>query len=285
MAETKCLIAGLPSSGKSTYIGALWYNLRNMGNVIEMKLIDQPNNVPDNVTHLNGLKDNWVKLTKIDRTNSNASDNVQLNLLDKESNERIQLNVPDFLGETFQGIIDLKNDEKLQVWCKEADSLLYMMNEISPGQFVDDTHQDSDEGNEDIQPMPELLSKDMSDAAQNIMILKFLLSQKKFKKVVVALTWWDEVTQNGEHPIDPDAYLKRASPALYNFIKYYFEPVTVVGISGQGMSYPETNDKTSIVYKEFQQEMVKKTKEGKRAFIGIGDQISYDLSLPIHLLI
>lgn len=285
MAETKCLIAGLPSSGKSTYIGALWYNLRNLKSVLDMKLIDSPENLPEDITHLNGLKDNWVKIKKIDRTNSNAADNVQLNLVRKDSNEVLRLNIPDFLGETFQGIIDLQNDEKLQLWCKESESLLYMMNEISPGQFEDDNHHDPDETNDEVYTLPELQSKDMAPAAQNIMILKYLLSQKVFRKVVIALTWWDEVTQNGKIIVDPDQHLQSTSPALYNFIKYRIPSAIIVGISGQGRKYLEVNGENMEAEKAFVDEMVKMTKEGKRAFVGIGNQISYDLSLPIDLLI
>jgi len=285
MSEIKCLIAGLPSSGKSTYIGALWYNLRNLKSVIDMELIDSPENLPENIIHLNGLSDNWIRIKKIDRTNSNAADNVQLNLVHKGSNEIIRLNVPDFLGETFQSIIDLQNDKKLQLWCQDSESLLYMMNEISPGQFEDDNHHDSDEINDEVHTMPDLQSKDMTPATQNIMILKYLLSQKAFKKVVIALTWWDEATQNGKTIVDPEHHLQSTSPALYNFIKYHIPSAKIVGISGQGRKYIEVDGKNPELEKAFIDEMAKMTKEGKRAFVGIGNQISYDLSLPIHLLI
>ena len=38
MSITKCMIAGLPGSGKSTYIGALWYCLMHPEKVGNIKL-------------------------------------------------------------------------------------------------------------------------------------------------------------------------------------------------------------------------------------------------------
>lgn len=271
MKKTSCLIAGLPSSGKSTYIGALWYNLCNRANEMMMK---SSNNLPDDIQHLENLSTHWLKAEKIDRTNSNASDSVLLNMEVKETGKSLSVAVPDFLGETFLGIIDMEDTKKLVEWCNNANTLLYMVNDVSPGRFDDDDEHGQEENGGGNQDIPSLISKNMSEAAKNIMILKFLLARKKFEKVVIALTWWDEVTQDGANPASPDKWLCDNSPAFYNFVNHYCANLKVIGLSAQGCEYKEDNHKG----------ILKKTAEGKRAFVEIDDKIIYDLSLPLYML-
>lgn len=51
------MIAGLPSSGKSTYIGALWYCLRHPAKNADLKLVADNNNLPEDISVLNKLSD------------------------------------------------------------------------------------------------------------------------------------------------------------------------------------------------------------------------------------
>lgn len=74
------MIAGLPSSGKSTYIGALWYCLRHPAKNADLKLVADNNNLPEDISVLNKLSDAYKDLRAINRTNSNENERVQLNL-------------------------------------------------------------------------------------------------------------------------------------------------------------------------------------------------------------
>lgn len=67
----KCLIAGLPAAGKSTYIGALAYILLNP--VINQVLMLDEN--PDDLSYLNKLIDPWLNLEKIERTTRGFANN------------------------------------------------------------------------------------------------------------------------------------------------------------------------------------------------------------------
>ena len=55
MSITKCMIAGLPGSGKSTYIGALWYCLMHPEKVGNIKLVADKLYLADDVTVINRL--------------------------------------------------------------------------------------------------------------------------------------------------------------------------------------------------------------------------------------
>ena len=87
------MIAGLPSSGKSTYIGALWYCLRHPAKNADLKLVADNNNLPEDISVLNKLSDAYKDLRAINRTNSNENERVQLNLRVVSTGETIQVEV------------------------------------------------------------------------------------------------------------------------------------------------------------------------------------------------
>ena len=49
MSITKCMIAGLPGSGKSTYIGALWYCLMHPEKIEGIKFVADKMNLADDL--------------------------------------------------------------------------------------------------------------------------------------------------------------------------------------------------------------------------------------------
>ena len=105
MESRKCMIAGLPSSGKSTYIGALWYNLCNSNK----NMLMSAGELPVHIELLEKLSDLWQKIQKIERnsTEQNVVDNVLINLKVKQTGQEIALSVPDFWGEKFYNIIEI----------------------------------------------------------------------------------------------------------------------------------------------------------------------------------
>ena len=126
------MIAGLPSSGKSTYIGALWYCLRHPAKNADLKLVADNNNLPEDISVLNRLSDAYKDMRAINRTNSNENERVQLNLRVVSTGETIQVEVPDFLGETFRDLIELNQSDLLTEWLDNTDSLVYF---ISDGNY------------------------------------------------------------------------------------------------------------------------------------------------------
>ena len=272
MVSKKCMIAGLPSSGKSTYIGALWYNLCNSNK----NMLMSAGELPVQIELLEKLGDLWQKIQKIERssTEQNVVDNVLINLKVKQTGQEIALSVPDFWGEKFYNIIDQNNTDEIVEWCKEADSLFYMVYDVSNGLFYDDDtmEKESEEEND----VPPLETKNMSSSAINIMVLKYLFSHKKIKRLVLAITRWDDVTNNGNDPENPEEWLKSKSPALYNFVKHIYPDALIVGLSAQGCDYDKNNWNKD--------DMLEKTENGVRAFVNDANGICYDLSKPLNYL-
>lgn len=274
MKKINCLLAGLPDTGKSTYIGGLWYNLQNQSTRMVMKASRE---LVDDTQRLESLSDKWLEGVRVDRTTEDKSSSVELRIEQKDNGNVLTINIPDFSGETFRQIIEMTNSKDLDDWCEAADTLFYMANKLEPGHFEDDANIDSPEDEEKKnEEVPPFNSQRMSACAQNIMVLKYLLERKRFKKMIFAISCWDKVTGNGANPENPESWLKSHSPALYNFLKNHQPDSIIVGISAQGLDYEEIDDDAVIT---------NKTKSGERAFVEIGDEIKYDLSLPLYMLI
>ena len=282
MSITKCMIAGLPGSGKSTYIGALWYCLMHPDNIEGIKLVADKMNLADDLTVLNRLSDAYKNVKLIDRNYSDQNETVQINLKVADSDTRLQVEVPDFLGENFRDLVELKESELVSKWLNDTDTLVYFMNEVTPPEFEDDHGPEDDESPMPAKDVPPFSIKTISAVAMNIMVLKCLLSKKTFKKVVIVLSWWDKNTDNGVIPNNPQKYLKEYSPALFNFIQYHIPNFEIIGLSAQGQEYPKEDQGN---YEATKKEIKAKTREGKRSFVEIKDKILHDLSLPLYLLI
>lgn len=280
---TRCMIAGLPSSGKSTYIGALWYCLRHHAKNAKLKMVADTNNLPEDISVLNKLSDAYKNIKPINRTNSNSNEQVQINLKVVETGESIQVEVPDFLGEIFRDLVVLKVSEQLNNWVANTDSLVYFISDVSVGEFEDDFGAEDDDEELQTTDIPPFKITDISPAAMNIMVLKYLLEKKNFRNVVIVLSQWDKQTQNGKDAKDPKEYLKEESPALYHFIEHNIHNAHIIGLSAQGCEYPQVDETDD--YEGVKRDIRRQTSDGKRSFVEVGDDIIYDLSIPLYLLL
>lgn len=276
------MIAGLPGSGKSTYIGALGYCLMHPEKIEGIKMVADKMNLADDLTVLNRLSDAYKYVKLIDRNYSDQNETVQINLKVADSDTRLQVEIPDFLGENFRNLVELKESELVSEWLKDTDTLVYFMNEVTPPEFEDDHGPEDDDSPMPAKEVPQFSIKTISAVAMNIMVLKCLLSKKSFKKVVIVLSWWDQKTNNGTTKNNPQEYLKDNSPALFNFIQHRIPNFEIIGLSAQGQEYPKEDQGNYEVAKK---EIKAKMREGKRSFVEIEDEIIHDLSLPLYLLI
>ena len=296
MSNINCLIAGLPQSGKSTYIGALWYIVQNSKQVIDLCL-EAGNNPPDNVLHLNALLDKWARLQKM-RTPNDVTDNITMNLRRKSDGVEFSLAIPDFRGESIRNIINGIPSETLLSWCEKSISLLYLVNDINVSELCENMKIRDEELHSETTDQeavgieePTFDISQMITPSQDMIILKFLSQNMNFKKVVIGISAWDEIYTT-ENPVTPEEYMKENSPALYNFIKYRFKDVKIIGISAQGdkYKYKDGQENSEIeehkeLVEEFEDMMVQKTQYGKRAYVVMDKNPEYDITLPIDYLI
>ena len=282
---SNCLIAGLPDSGKSTYIGALWYVTQNDSDKGGLSLVASCDNLPENTQQLNTLSRTWVNVEDMDRTSSDIPNSISLILKKHGEEKEFEVHIPDFRGESIRSIVTKNHPKELDDWCEKANGLIYMISDIGRTIFEDDLGCDEDEdvdnNSEKLSQPPQLDPKNITPSTLNMILLKYIKEKLNTNKVVICLSAWDKIEQHWTN--SPEEYLKEKSPALYNFICYHFPEVKFYGLSAQGGNYYE--DDSRKVSKEFKKELQKKMLEGKRAYIYDGTEKSFDITKPIYNLV
>jgi double-GTPase-like protein len=97
MVARRHLVIGLPGSGKTTFIAALWHVVQ--ANEIPSAL--RLHKMDGDRTYLNELRDAWLQCTPVPRTSQHGEKRVRMLLAD-EGNAIHDLWLPDMSGETFQ---------------------------------------------------------------------------------------------------------------------------------------------------------------------------------------
>lgn len=260
----KCLIAGMPSTGKTTYIGALSYLLSNPvdGQVLTFA------EFPEDFSYLNRLQQPWLSIKEVDRTQIGGATNIELNLKSNIDGSVISVSLPDIAGENFQAIVQ-KQSQLIKDWDSEPDSLMLFIKDLNSSVFADEFQ--NDDTNKDTK-LPSFDMKDISNEIQNVLILKELHNLFSWKKLAICFTAWDEYLNYD----NPREYLEQNSRFMNNFIKRYFPDAKLFGISAQGDDYSKENVEL----------LIERTENGQRSFVVTEDgSKSYDLTLPLSSLI
>ena len=265
MNEEYILIAGLPESGKSTYVGALSYVLSHyQGKAL---LQTQANTNP----YVASLAESWMNMEQVNR--SHAEDHERLDFeVKKSEGAPFKLILPDFMGESFQRVIEQKEKPELRNWYSKTKSLFLLMREIRSEFVVED--------NKGVEPtmlpskVDPLTVKLMSFQAKNIMLLKYLDSQMIIDNLILGISAWDELKTKK----NPKSYLKFKMPTFYHFVERYWPNTQVYGISAQGGKYKADDN--------YIDSMQEKAIMGERAYI-VGDDglHDFDITIPLSKLI
>lgn len=268
----KCLIVGLPSAGKSTYIGAFWAIEKDGGTGHKLTCKEYPSDT----TYLDALKKSWLEQTVVKRTVNVEPQDIRLKLHSEATGNELELHIPDFKGEAFQRILSNNVMEKVTEWCNNADSILYFIKYAKEDILQDELPDASAEQNMAEQDTHQKESaimrvEDISEWTQNVMLLKYLHSQVGGKTPLsICFSAWDKV--NTEQPIE--SWVKSKHPFLYNFIQHHFSKVKYYGISAQGLEYDDEK------FDEYQ----RLTEMKQRAYVYTNSR-SYDITEPFDFLI
>jgi len=267
--KRQCLIAGLPDSGKSTYIAALSYLLEhpvdNQQWILGNKAFDK--------TVLNKLSQPWMKVEEVDRTTQGIINSLDFDIIQStKPNEHLLLNLPDMAGETFASLI-MGTTEGFDTMEDSPDCLLYFIRKMPRHVLIEDLTSTDEEKAEPNTQKIEFTIQSISPDIQNILLLKELVKMYGISKLCIILSCWDE-RENEEKPKET---LKANNPFLYNYINYRFPNSPIYGLSAQGAEYLHQPEQTVM--------LLNKTREGTRCFVKLDDNISHDITLPLtHLL-
>jgi hypothetical protein len=255
MINQTILISGLPDSGKTTFIAALWYFIFN-GTAKDDYSADSL--ADTELEYLNTIGGNWAACEKVIRTNRSNLDDVSINLLHNSTGQRWKLDVPDMKGERFNRQFEFRQwDDDFEKILSGAGSLMifvdprdhknkprliYKENQVY--RFFGDTMP------ENINPPNDTWTENL--APSQVKLVDFLQTidyhaSGKIKKIAIIVSCWD-VLKSEENP---ELWCKLHVPLLYQYLlanddlfksKYF-------GLSAQGGSY-DTKESIEILLRK-----------------------------------
>lgn len=91
------MMVGLPASGKSTYVGALFHALKHeKADGFHLEVL------PDQRDYLIKLERDWLSMTPVARSQHHGPKGIELTLRDELYDRSLVLSVPDIAGEEFE---------------------------------------------------------------------------------------------------------------------------------------------------------------------------------------
>lgn len=243
--SSNILFVGLPRSGKTTYLAALWHVLEDQSSLTKLKL----KKLSADRTYLNLIVDAWRTCRPMSRTTLQET-TVALHL-EGDGFGEFTLSVPDLSGEAFdQQIEHRKMSAAHATLFRQADGvLLFVHPDVKSGVQISDQNQLAVSiggttevehvGNEPAAvPVPwkaELLPTQV----QLVELLQFLLELVDRRlRVAVVVSAWDLVEEIGQTPRE---FMSGRMPLLKQFFDANDDILdnAVFGVSAQGGQIPD----------------------------------------------
>ncbi|MEE4208916.1 MAG: hypothetical protein V2I43_06590 [Parvularcula sp.] len=244
-------VIGLPRSGKTTFLAALWHLVT--ADEIEAGL--ECRSTVGNVAYLAEIAECWRRCKPMERTRQLTAAYVTLALTDVSTGLEFDLCFPDVAGENFDNqLMTRELDSEHASWLDHpGGTLLFLSAEASPdgqrlsdlGGLLEAEEEAEPEIAEGTENEPQISAADaeagwtpkmMTEQAKLVELLqigRYLDEQEERRRLAIIISAWDVVADEG---LSPDAWLKRERPLLWQFIKANSDDLEaqVFGVSAQG---------------------------------------------------
>lgn len=234
-------IIGLPFSGKTTFLAALWHMIE-AGEVETKFVLDH---LEGDQRYLNQIATAWRECKPVTRTSMGAETNVKIHARLVKHDQKVVLNFPDLSGESFerQFVLRQARNDYVDGFSKEGGILLFISaNKPTDGLTI------ADLGPELLDAPDGGVAQGTADAsvewkhemvpqqAQLVDLLQILQSAPFFtrrRKLAVLVSAWDVVS---DEDLLPDEWLSREVPLLHQFLTHNPDAFDfqVWGVSAQG---------------------------------------------------
>lgn len=243
------LLVGLPSTGKTSFLAALWYMV-NQSDIDCALMLDR---LEGDSRYLNQIRDSWLEYKPVPRNPLDSEKAVSMLLQVKASETLIKLNVPDLSGESFrlqwaQRQFTTQYDERLR---DAGGAILFVYPEgISKPHRIDTLNElvaaigqngtDSGDAVEEnaAGPKPWDIEKAPTQV-QLVELLQFILGRDYFRppfRLAIVVSAWDLVSHMEK---TPEEWVSSELPLLRQFLACNSEMFTAefYGVSAQGGRY------------------------------------------------
>ena len=251
MAERSVVIIGLPASGKTTYLAALWH-------IITAREIDTTLRFGDlrvgDFAHLNAIAARWRNAIVQERTAVGGNRLVSMNLLDA-ANHAVRVTLPDVPGEAYRGMWEDRDCEpEIADILRTGEVLLFVhADTIRPPKWIVDevalskaAGLEGPDGQGD--PWDPRRAPTQVQLVDLLQLLRMPPLDAGRRRLSVMLSAWDKA--RGE-ALTPEGYLEAKLPLLYQYLCRGADGWTwrVYGLSAQGGEYDRPEEDAEKVPK------------------------------------
>jgi Double-GTPase 1 len=268
----KLVIAGMPESGKSTFIAALRHLLVSQD--VPTALV--ATRLSDAEKHLNRLENEWIACEKVERTKQTVEEWVSLFVRREDDLAEAEIVVPDFSGEAFRRPAATGHcSTAVAAMLLDIDGMLLFTNadrgvdDVRIEQFADLLADDN--ALRDVNAVPgDMPARDDAPAKRDasrpngtepddsvafdprnmpeepllvemLQILNRPPRAPKERMIAIVVSAWDEVD---ESDLAPEDWLKRNRPMVWQYLRSNTAlwKVRVYGVSAQGGRLPQDKE-------------------------------------------
>ena len=249
MAERSVVIIGLPASGKTTYLAALWHLIIDRD--VETSLRFGNLRTGDSV-HLNAIARRWREAMVQERTAVAGNRLVSMNLIDT-ANQAVRVTFPDVPGEAYRQMWEGRDCEPaIAKILRFGDVLLFVHADTirAPIWIADEVALSKAAGLERPKGQTRAWDPRVSPTQVQLVDLLQLLRIAPLdvgpRRVAVVLSAWDKVGDEGLTPTD---YLESRLPLLNQYFRRGADgwKWRVYGLSAQGGEYDKVEDNAERV--------------------------------------
>ncbi|MCZ7484141.1 hypothetical protein [Rhizobium rhizogenes] len=230
-------ILGLPRSGKTTFLAALWHII-DAGEVDTKLILDQ---LVGDHRYLNRIVEAWRRCEEVPRTPVAAETQVAIHVHEPANGRKIVLEFPDLSGESFEDQFAARmcTSAYVEGFARDGGILLFV-NADRPADGM--THLDlvpaifGDEAAENDDSEQEWSAKLVPEQVRLVELLQFIQRapfQIRSRRLALVVSAWDVITDPG---LEPAVWLEREMPFLHQFLRNNRQSfdVRVYGVSAQG---------------------------------------------------
>lgn len=243
MSARSIVIIGLPESGKTTFLAALWHLIteRDIDTALRFHTLKE-----GDAAHLNEIAARWRDARVQDRTAIAGNRLVSMNL--KDANDTpVRVTFPDVPGEAYRRMWEDRDCEPEIVEILRAGGVLLFIHAdaITPPRWVvDEVAQAKALGLEvpDGQEVPwhPRLAPTQVQLVELLQLLRSEPLDVGARKLAIMLSAWDKA--EGER-LAPDAYVESKLPLLTQYLRRGADAWTyrIYGLSAQGGDYDQVD--------------------------------------------
>lgn len=289
---SKSIVAmGLPESGKTTFLAALWHLITNKKVQVRLSLVRL---LAEEAAYLRAIASRWAQAKKQDRTFQSGNKTVKLTLK-SEGDDEFDLTFPDIAGEAFSQMWELRECTPAVADALRATGVLLFIHvdKIKPpgwiaddaalAQGMDNAPGNAQGGAESGVPLP-WKPQTSPTQVQLVDMLRCLQAPPLTvgaRKLAVILSAWDKVEAD---EVSPARFLEMHLPLLYQYLAHGLGTgweQRIFGVSAQGAEYDDVNGAPTADADRMRDMEV----PSQRIKVVVGDSTSHDLTEPLHWLL